>query len=106
MEGTSGDVSECVTVWATNMDWHQRVAGQSGRQRFMGMNQFVGGLVRTQGWHWIGSSHAEGCNSRQLHLAKRGILSKDTCMRKKHSKNTRPKAVMGSCCLAYVAGLN
>ncbi|GFZ11707.1 hypothetical protein Acr_23g0000920 [Actinidia rufa] len=44
MQGTSGDVSECVIVWVVNMDWHQHVAGQSGKQRFMGMNQFVGGL--------------------------------------------------------------
>ncbi|GFZ17900.1 hypothetical protein Acr_26g0011690 [Actinidia rufa] len=109
------DVSECVIVCAVNMDWHQCVAGQSGRQRFMGMNQFVGGLVRTQDWHWhgLGNSHVEGCNHRQLldsswqfHSVERGIVSEDTCMCRKYSRDTCPKAGMDSCWLVLVADLN
>ena len=58
-----------VTVWAVNKDWHQYVAGKSyENETLVRVKQFVGGLVRTQDWHGhgLGSSHAEGCNQRQL----------------------------------------
>ena len=69
MQGTNGDVYECVTVWEMNMDWHQHVAGQSYEKRtLVGVSYFMSGLVRTQDWngHGLGSGHAEGRSQRQL----------------------------------------
>ncbi|GFY91443.1 hypothetical protein Acr_07g0016390 [Actinidia rufa] len=77
MQGASGVVPECVTVWAVNIDWHQRVAGQSYEKENTRGNQSVRG--------WLGA------DPRMALAAKRGIVSEDTWIRRKHFRDTCPK---------------
>ncbi|GFZ21926.1 hypothetical protein Acr_29g0010880 [Actinidia rufa] len=70
MQGTSGVVPECVMVWTVNKDCHQHVIGQSyEKETLVRVSQFVGGLADPRlalALAWLGSSHVEGCSSRQL----------------------------------------
>ena len=50
MQGASGVVLECVTVWAVSIDWHQQVTGQSYEKENTRGNQSVRG--------WLGGPKA------------------------------------------------
>ena len=45
MQGSSGVMPECVPVWAVNIDWHQRVTGQSYENGNTRVNQLVCGWL-------------------------------------------------------------
>ena len=45
IQGASGVMPECVKMWAVNIDWHQRVAGQSYENENTRGNQLVRGWL-------------------------------------------------------------
>ncbi|GFY87400.1 hypothetical protein Acr_05g0010390 [Actinidia rufa] len=53
MQGASRVVPECAKVRAVNMTSISMLLGRHARRKILvGINQFVGGLVRKQVWHW------------------------------------------------------
>ena len=112
MQGASRVVPECVIVWACEQGLASTCCWaviREGNTRgtvssWVAWCRFEADIGMGQATIMQMAAYIR--NSRQLHSTDREIVFEDTCMHRKHSKNTCPKTGMGNFQLVYVASLN